>query len=198
MSPSHLFEPTYHAIKHRLMNGVWQCGVRLEPSRISTELGVGISPIRDCLNRLAGERLIDAQSGEGFHVPLIHPQTLRELLDLNQTLLLTAMVRSKPSLLSPIPVDVDHATRVARIFHHIARASGSMELLAQVDNISDRLNPLRRIETSVLALAHGDLDTLEAKLAIAGPSRDIRTLIRHFHKQRRRAADRLVRSLPTI
>jgi len=198
MSPSHLFEPTYQAIKLRLMTGVWRCGARLEPGRMSAELGVGVSPIRDSLNRLAGERLIEAQSGEGFHVPLIHVQTLRELLDLNQVLLLTAMVRSKPSGLPPIASDGDHATRVARLFHHVARGSGNMELLTQVDNLSDRLNTLRRIEPSVLPQVHGDLDALEAKLAIAAPARDIRTLIRHFHKQRRRMADRLARSLPTI
>jgi hypothetical protein len=103
MSPSHLFEPTYHAIKLRLMTGAWRAGFRLEPVKISAELGVGVSPIRDCLNRLTGERLIEAQSGEGFHVPLIQPQTLRELLDLNQTLLLTAILSSRPSMLAPLP-----------------------------------------------------------------------------------------------
>ena len=198
MSPSHLFEPTYQAIKLRLMTGTWRCGARLEPGKMSAELGVGVSPIRDCLNRLAGERLIEAQSGEGFHIPLLHVQTLRELLDLNQVLLRTAMVRSKPSLLPPAASDIDHATRAAQIFHHIALGSGSMELVAQVDNISDRLNALRRVETTVLPQAHADIDALEAKLAITAPARDIRALIRHFHKRRRRMAERLVRSLPTI
>lgn len=198
MSPSHLFEPTYHAIKLRLMTGAWRAGFRLEPVKISAELGVGVSPIRDCLNRLTGERLIEAQSGEGFHVPLIQPQTLRELLDLNQTLLLTAMFSRRPSMLAPLPPNVDHATRTARIFHHIGQANDNMELLGLVDNISDRLHTLRGIETSALPQAHSDLDALEAKLAISAPARDIRKLIRHFHKRRRHAADHLVRSLPII
>jgi hypothetical protein len=197
MSPSHLFEPTYHAIKLRLMTGAWRAGFRLEPVKISAELGVGVSPIRDCLNRLTGERLIEAQSGEGFHVPLIQPQTLRELLDLNQTLLLTAILSSRPSMLAPLPPMsiMQHGLPASSITSDRRTTIWSFWSLSTT---SATASTLRGIETSALPQAHSDLDALEAKLAISAPVHDIRKLIRHFHKRRRHAADRLVRSLPVI
>src|ERR1700761_6944712 len=59
MSPSHILEPTYRAIKQRLMCGEWPAGFRLDTARIATDLGVSTSPVRDSLNRLAGECMVD-------------------------------------------------------------------------------------------------------------------------------------------
>src|SRR3546814_7069587 len=44
---------------------------RLEAARLATELGVSMTPVRDSLNRLAGERLVHSSPGEGFQVPLL-------------------------------------------------------------------------------------------------------------------------------
>src|SRR3546814_17067104 len=64
MSPAHVFEPTYEAIKRRLMTGEWASGTRIEAARMADELGVSVTPVRDSLYRLNGERMVDFTHGE--------------------------------------------------------------------------------------------------------------------------------------
>ena len=68
MSPAHVFEPTYEAIKRRLITGEWSSGTRIEAARLADELGVSVTPVRDSLYRLNGESMVDFTPGEGFHV----------------------------------------------------------------------------------------------------------------------------------
>src|SRR3546814_2577536 len=77
MSPAYVLEPTYDTLRRRLFAGVWPSGQRLEAARLATELGVSMTPVRDSLNRLAGERLVHSSPGEGFQVPLLSETELR-------------------------------------------------------------------------------------------------------------------------
>lgn len=70
MSPAHVLEPTYDTLRRRLLMGAWPAGQRLEAARLAADLGVSITPVRDSLNRLTGERLIVSQPGDGFHVSI--------------------------------------------------------------------------------------------------------------------------------
>jgi DNA-binding FadR family transcriptional regulator len=197
MSPSHLFEPTYQAIKQRLKSGAWNAGARLEAARIAAELGVSISPVRDSLNRLAGERMIEARAGEGFQVPRFEVQTLRRILDVNQALLTTAILRSKPVSL-PFSSPDSHAERSSRIFRYIAQHSRNSELETLVDNLNDRLYRLRLLDQLAFPDGSHDLMAIEEGLSSLATARDVRQAIRHYHERRRRAADRLVRLVPSI
>src|SRR3546814_3490454 len=47
MSPAHVLEPTYQAIRKRLMEAAWPAGFRLDTARLAGELGVSTSPVRD-------------------------------------------------------------------------------------------------------------------------------------------------------
>src|SRR3546814_19229888 len=73
------------------MTGAWSAGVRIEAARLADEIGVSITPVRDALNRLAGERMVDFIAGEGFRVPLYSEAELRDLFGLNRLLLLAAV-----------------------------------------------------------------------------------------------------------
>src|SRR3546814_3749616 len=81
MSPAHVLEPTYQAIRKRLMEAAWPAGFRLDTARLAGELGVSTSPVRDSLNHLAGERMVDFEMGAGFYVPRTEERRLRDLLD---------------------------------------------------------------------------------------------------------------------
>jgi len=71
MSPAHVFEPTYQGLKERLKTGLWPMGMRLETAKLADELGVSVTPVRDSLNRLVGERLVELWPGEGYRVARI-------------------------------------------------------------------------------------------------------------------------------
>ena len=82
MSPSHILEPTYQALRERLMGGEWPAGFRLDTARLAADLGVSKSPVRDSLNRLTGERMVDFEPGYGFHVPRLDETQLRDIFGL--------------------------------------------------------------------------------------------------------------------
>lgn len=199
MSPSQIYEPTYRAMKQFLMAGHWPAGMRLEAARIAADLQVSPSPVRDCLHRLAGERMIDARTREGFHVPQIHAQTLRDLLGSNLALLLAALAGAQSC---PAPEEVrvpaDHATRTARTFHRIANLSGNAELVMLIDGLSDRMHCLRRLEEGVLAHPANELDLIDLKLSQPKSAPELRNVLRAYHRRRHRAASRLAHMLPAI
>ncbi|HEX7655883.1 MAG TPA: GntR family transcriptional regulator, partial [Sphingomonas sp.] len=107
MSPAHVLEPTYQAIRQRLMAGQWSPGYHLDTARLADDLGVSKSPVRDSLNHLAGERLIAFEPGVGFHVPRLDETQLKDLLDLNLHLLLIAL--QSGLLIEPATIAVDDA-----------------------------------------------------------------------------------------
>src|SRR3546814_18715981 len=90
MSPAHVFEPTYEAIKRQLMSGEWASGTRIEAARLAEDLGVSVTPVRDSLYRLNGARMDDFAPGEGFHVHRLTEPEFRNLPALNHILILEA------------------------------------------------------------------------------------------------------------
>jgi DNA-binding GntR family transcriptional regulator len=196
MSPTQIYEPTYRAIKQRLMAGSWPAGMRLEAARIAADLQVSASPVRDGLNRLAGERLIEARSREGFFVPHLHGQTLRDLLAVNLALLQAALIVDQ--FPSPAPQDdppqPDHATRTAQVFRRIAMRSANAELIAMMDNLNDRLHHVRLIEEQIVPYPRSELDNIN----LDASAKELRVILRHYHRRRQRLASRLEQALPVV
>jgi hypothetical protein len=193
MSPAHVLEPTYHAIKRHLIAGDWPMGFRLEAARLAADLGVSITPVRDSLNRLAGERLVDTISGEGFRVPSLSEQGLREMFDFNLLLLLGAIdADAIPFAMTP-DGEMDHASAIGSLFVAIAGLAGNGEIVAAVEALNDRLHPLRQLDESFLPEALGELDYLRASFSSGNWRSNGRDLLTRYHAARRLGAARYVR-----
>lgn len=149
MSPAHVLEPTYQAIKRRLMRGEWAGGTRLESARIAEELGVSLTPVRDSLSRLAGEKMVDFAPGEGFHVHRLSATELRDMLELNLILLLAAIATGRSRQGDPMPPPNEGTHRIAALFHDVGRRSGNAEIAAAVAALNDRLHLPRRFDASI-------------------------------------------------
>ena len=80
MSPAHVLEPTYRRLKDALLKGRFRAGTKLEAMRLADDFGVSMTPVRDSLNQLVGEGLVDLTPGEGFRVPLLTEQALRDIM----------------------------------------------------------------------------------------------------------------------
>ena len=89
------FDRVYAALKQRLRSGDYRPGDRLEPAALSEELNASVTPIRDALHRLTGERLVEAPRHEGFRVPMLTETMLRHLYAWHQDLLLLAILNRK-------------------------------------------------------------------------------------------------------
>ncbi|MBD3774941.1 MAG: GntR family transcriptional regulator, partial [Rhodobacteraceae bacterium] len=98
MSPAHVVEPTYERLKRDLLEGKWRQGARLEAMRLADDFGVSMTPVRDCLNRLAGEGLVDMRPGHGYHVPSLTEKELRDLLQSSAALLDFAVTCERPDI----------------------------------------------------------------------------------------------------
>lgn len=192
MSPAHVLEPTYRRLKRAIMDGSWRGGAKLEAQRLADEYGVSMTPVRDSLNQLAGEGLVDLTPGEGFRVAMMTEKMLREMLEVNAALLkLANPTRSRlPAEALEIEPDVGYADRVAAIFSRLSSASDNRFLSAMVDHISVRLHVVRLGEPAIVPDASQLISELETSLG--GPASRRRVLIERYHRRSQDAVPELV------
>lgn len=154
MTPPGTFERVYAAIKQRLREGVYRPGERLEPSLLSDELNASVTPVRDALHRLTGERLVEAPRQEGFRVPMMTETMLRQLYAWHRDLLLLAVMnhgaRSAGMASDEAMAQQPLHDRRNAAFLALARSSGNPEHVAAIEAIANRLEPVQRLEDSLL------------------------------------------------
>lgn len=185
VSPAHVLEPTYEALKRSLLEGRWPMGTRLEAVKLADDLGVSMTPVRDCLNRLFGEQMVDFAPGEGFRVPQLSEGQLRDLIGLNQVLLMAALQNKIAEPYVARPEDGTIADQTASIFAFIAGRSENAALARCVEEISDRLHTARNTEAMIFSDIEDELRELEAGLKAGGTGRaSLRGLIPRYHERR--------------
>lgn len=175
------------------MEGAWPQGERLESLRLADDLGVSMTPVRDCLNRFVGERLVDMKSGEGYRVARISEQALRDMLEVNAALLSLALT-AEPVGHVPVGIEIevnDYADRVAVLFDIIASRSGNAILCEMVRSLSERFHVARMLEPQVFADAAQELEEIEYLLQ--GAISEIPNRVRSYHMRRRDHAADIVR-----
>jgi DNA-binding FadR family transcriptional regulator len=176
-----------------LMEGAWPQGERLEALRLADDLGVSMTPVRDCLNRLVGERLVDMKPGEGYRVARISEQALRDMLDVNATLLDLALTTA-PITQEPIKTEAQgsiYADRVSALFDAIASRSANAILVEMVRSLSERYHVARMVEPQVFGEAAQELDEIEHLFREQHPG--VRDKVRAYHQRRLDHAPRLIR-----
>ena len=195
MSPAHVFEPTYEAIKRRLMTGEWATGIRIEAARLAEDLGVSVTPVRDSLYRLNGERMVDFIPGEGFHVHRLSETEFRDLLELHLILLLAALATAPKGPAASVASDQPYPDRIADLFLAIAERSANSEIVANIAAIGDRLQLSRNFDSMILADVEEEFRAIEAAVADAQPQAQVRNLLLGYHERRAHEAASYARTL---
>lgn len=139
----------YDDLKRLLLSGTIAPGERLDPARLADDLVSGVTPIREALLRLAGERLVEIRLNTGFHLPVMTETILIDLYRLNFELLRLGHAVSGsgvPALPMRWP-GASYADSAANLFIAIADSSQRPELLAQLVMINDRLASARAAES---------------------------------------------------
>lgn len=196
MSPGFTFERVYLALKQQLREGRYPPGTQLEPRVLTEELNSSITPIRDALHRLVGERLVEAPRNDGFRVPLLSELMLRELYSWQVDLLRLALAHPPPERRE----EVTHAgpgaevASAADIFLEIGRSSGNYELMSALGNVCDRLAALRCLEARYVPDIAEEFQALRELLEEGDPA-PLRTAIASWHRRRDRAVPQLVAAL---
>ena len=196
MSPAATFDRIYRVLKERLMAGVYPPGEQLESAALGSDLHASVTPVRDALHRLAGERMVEAPNHDGFKVPAPSEAELRDLFGWSAFLLDLALRRkAHPAIEGPAAPSAANSTGSRdgawALFGEIAEATGSGEHPRCLAAVGERLAPYRAIESSVFA----DVEEEAAELRLifaSGNRKALRRAIAAYHRRRQRAAPDLI------
>jgi DNA-binding GntR family transcriptional regulator len=195
VTPPGTFDRVYAAIRQRLREGTYRPGARLEPAMLSDELNASVTPVRDALHRLTGERLVEAPRHEGFRVPMITEMVLRHLYAWHHDLLILAILNRNAALSeADEPGEPAQATSHERrnaIFLALAQSTGNPEHLIALQAVTERLQPVQRLEDALLEAVEEETAAIIAALR-SGDRRALRRSLVHYHRRRERLVPELV------
>lgn len=177
----------YAALKAQIAEGAFAPGDRLDPTRIAHDLSSSMTPVREALHRLTGERIVESWQQEGFRVPLVSEAMLRDLYPWSLDLMKIAIhaARRSRSPVRPPPTFLDTSPNFGALLMAIAERSPNHEHRNAISNLNDRSEPFRSVEFAVV----GDAETVDL-LARAVESDELQIaakLLTRFYRARLRA-----------
>ncbi len=158
-------EDIYGRLKARVVGFGIRPGERINEVALARDLQVSRTPLREALNRLVAERLVDFRPGAGFFCRPLEPQAIYDLYELRRIIEVSAVMlacqRATDQDLAALAEDtmargmevagltVAEATARDEDFHiGIARLTGNMELAATLQSINDRIRFIRWVNMS--------------------------------------------------
>jgi DNA-binding FadR family transcriptional regulator len=191
-------------------------GEKLNIEKLAEEYCVSTTPVREVLNRLVAEELIDIIPKVGFFTKSISETEVRDLLELNNLLLnlslecaskthtITTMVEpplfpSSPDIQkSPQePSAAFHAATTGDLYTHIATQSGNNRIIHDINNISDQLYYLRLREYELIKNTKEELSQL-CLLYHQLKFTNLQGALKRFHDKRSKQLPYLIKSLRLI
>lgn len=196
MNPGTTSERVFDALKSDLLSGDILPGTKLELHLLADRLASSVTPVRDALHRLAGERLVELRPSEGFFVPFVTEPGLRDLY-MWHVQLLRMIVRFWPAdaprrRAGGLPDDMGDASRA--FFDLFGLSATNSEHVRQLDAASDRLATARVAEQHVLT----DLAAELRDMAVAFDEASRPELLKRvmaYHRRRLHATPAIVRAM---
>jgi hypothetical protein len=193
MSPEALTaDRVYRDLKRQIMLGHFKPEASIGLTTIAQEFGTSISPVRDALQRLVGERLVDIQGGGGFAIPAMNRWSVHQLYSWHADLVRLAVKNmARPEKIEPFPgvEGSDQASRrhsiadlTAHLFALIGASSANTEHHAAIELAAARLHSLR-LKESVLPKLDVELESLWNVTRSANKNA-IRLAMWHYHRRR--------------
>ncbi|MGJ7458352.1 GntR family transcriptional regulator [Halomonas sp. MA07-2] len=153
----------YDTLRQDLVNGRFRAGEKVAISALKAHYDVGLSPLREALNRLAAYGLLIQENQRGFRVPVMNREELDDIAEMRRQLegmalkraiergdaeweseLLAAAHRLKRADEAPEPVD--EWERLHGRFHRTLLAPcGSAWLLRFIEQLYDQFDRYRRL-----------------------------------------------------
>ncbi|MGE5587757.1 MAG: GntR family transcriptional regulator [Clostridia bacterium] len=150
----------YQRIKSLVLNSVLDENVRLTEERLSQQLGISKTPVREALKRLEAEGLIRVSSRRGTYVANFDPDTVVEIYDLREILEIGAIQLARGRITRDIVQrlraiveegeryaeagDVEAYNRLDVVLHDLlVECSDNGRLLAVYRNLVDQIQLVR-------------------------------------------------------
>ncbi|PZU64573.1 GntR family transcriptional regulator [Sphingobium sp.] len=192
MSPESVTADRIHReLKRNIVEGQFAPGGVLGLQNIARIFGTSISPVRDALNRLVGERIVELQPGGGFTVPIFdkrkafhiyswHAEVVRAVVKVMDRL---DHLGSPPEMLSDTSLEAGVIARAtSEFFTALASCSPNPEHLVAIEGLGERLHILR-LHEGMLSRQAEELGSLW-KLAGTGNRNATRVAMWHYHRKR--------------
>ena len=169
-----------------------------EPAVLSEELDASVTPVRDALHRLTGERLVEAPRHDGFRVPLVTETMLRHLYAWHLDLLLLATARRH---WGPVGHERNEGASTASppgssdqrniLFLRLVEAGGNPEHLFALRALIERMEPYQRVESELLDAVEAETEAIAAAMS-AGDRGALRKSLVAYHRRRARLVPELI------
>lgn len=206
----------YRILKERILRLDFTPGQRLQVDRLARQLGVSRTPVKDALNALAGEGLVEIVPRRGTFVAAPSAQTIAELFDLRRALELLAAelllarvtetdlarLRARLAALDELldeHADVDEHMRRNLAFHReLVQLAGNRKLLEVYEglNVHIQIARVHARQRNWRERRHQEREEHYAILA-ALEARDPHRLAAAVDGHIRRAKDSLIQDLTT-
>ena len=111
-----LVESSYHRLRSDIIGGKLTPGAKLRIEELREDYQIGASPLREALNRLAGEGFVTVEEQRGFKVA---PVSLNDLRDLTRTRSLLEREAIKESIRNG---DDEWEANVIAAYHRLQKA----------------------------------------------------------------------------
>jgi GntR family transcriptional regulator, carbon starvation induced regulator len=196
----------YDTLRQDLVNGRFEAGEKVAISALKERYEVGLSPLREALNRLAAYGLLIQENQRGFRVPRLDRDELDDIAEMRRELegmaleraiergdaeweseLLAAAHRLKRA--DEAPEQVDEWERLHGRFHRtLVAPCGSAWLLRFIEQLHDQFDRYRRLAPEapevrrVLDAQHGELVELALKREVKAARALMDDHIRRSHE----------------
>lgn len=195
MNSGQTSERVYETLKDQLLRGAFPPGARLDPTVLSASLSSSVTPVRDALNQLVGEGLVETRTGEGFHRPHLTAPDLQDLYRWAEQVLTLAVRGWRPAIPArdfEAPPGLDLADRAAGLCLEIGQRSRNLEHGRAIIAINDRLHAVRMVEPLALGDVTSELDAIADGLD--GDRRGLLRLLGGYFRRRDRLAHDVARA----
>ncbi|MBN2291415.1 MAG: GntR family transcriptional regulator [Pirellulales bacterium] len=121
---SSLKETAFFAIRERLLSGTLPAGGKLSELAISRELGISRTPVREAINQLASEGLVEHRPNAGAFVKKPSRADLEDVYEVREWLETTAVVAATKRITSEKLNELQEICTESRRLAHEVRDSG--------------------------------------------------------------------------
>lgn len=173
----------YGAIQQMALNFRLRPGERVNESEISREIGVSRTPLREALNRLAAEEVLEFLPSKGFFVRQLRPREIYELYQIRLALevmgIRLAARNATPEAISALraltvrprdfsEMSTEETVRYDEAFHEgLADVTGNLQLAKMLRSLNTRIRPLRHFGINRKGIDDGENEHRQIVEALA-------------------------------
>jgi DNA-binding GntR family transcriptional regulator len=141
-----LTDIAYAGLRRKLASGELQAGQRIVNRTVAKELNVSQTPLREALNRLASEGVVEYVPGAGAYVSTISRQELLDLYDIREHIEPFAAAQAARQITEAEILEMhglcDDWLRIARTIRDEGRTSATAEEMAHWNDNEERFHSL--------------------------------------------------------